>query len=358
MPGDIVIVGIGMMTPLGLDAEQTAASVEAGLSAFDQSSIFDRMLEPVVMGVLPDDVLTELNDDLKDEEFLTSRERRLLRLAQTAIEQATAPLKDEVKGLPLYLGLPEIATPIKLDPKQLLKRLAIQCHDGFDPSTSKAFLLGRGSGLLAVHQAMQVIKQGSVPMALAGGVDRYNDHYVTSIIDDQKRLNTSQRMDGFIPGEGAGFLLLASEDYARSNSLPVIGSIVASGTGEEKGHMYSSEPYRGEGLAMTVQTMLTSTNGRIAEIPTVYSSMNGEDHFAKEWGVTFVRNSKKIKEEFRIEHPADCLGDTGAASGPIMVGLAASAIRTGLVKGPALVYASSDTACRAAVIVTSELEVE
>lgn len=358
MPNDIAIVGIGMVTPLGLDAGQTVASVQAGLSAFEESSIFDRMLEEVVMGILPDDVLVELNEDLKDEEFLTSRERRLLRLAQPAIEQAMAPLRDNVANLPLYLGLPEIATPIKLEPKQLLRRLAVQCHDAFDPAPSQAYLLGRGSGLAAIDRAIQSVRQGSAPVVLAGGVDSYNDHYVTCIIDDQKRLNTSQRMDGFIPGEGAGFVLLTSEDYARSNSLPVLGHILASGTGEEKGHMFSSEPYRGEGLAMTVQTMLASTNGRISEIPTVYSSMNGEDHFAKEWGVTFIRNSKKIKEEFRIEHPADCLGDTGAASGPIMVGLAASSIKSGVVEGPALVYASSDTACRAAVIVTSEVEAD
>jgi len=85
----------------------------------------------------------------------------------------------------------------------------------------------------------------------------------------------------------------------------------------------------------------------------VFSSMNGENHFAKEWGVSYLRSHERFEEEYRIEHPADCFGDTGAACGPIMIGLALAGFHNEYLNAPALVYASSDHASRAACIVST-----
>ena len=49
-----------------------------------------------------------------------------------------------------------------------------------------------------------------------------------------------------------------------------------------------------------------------------------------------------------MHHPADCSGDSGAACGPIMAGLAALGIRDSYRRTPALVYGSSDRGARAA----------
>jgi 3-oxoacyl-[acyl-carrier-protein] synthase-1 len=54
-----------------------------------------------------------------------------------------------------------------------------------------------------------------------------------------------------------------------------------------------------------------------------------------------------------MHHPADCFGDTGAACGPIMTGLAALGIRGSYRRAPALVYGSSDRGARAAMMVTA-----
>ena len=52
-----------------------------------------------------------------------------------------------------------------------------------------------------------------------------------------------------------------------------------------------------------------------------------------------------------MHHPADCHGDTGAAAGPLMAGLAALGIRDGYRRPPRLVYGSSDRGERAALVV-------
>jgi 3-oxoacyl-[acyl-carrier-protein] synthase-1 len=81
----------------------------------------------------------------------------------------------------------------------------------------------------------------------------------------------------------------------------------------------------------------------------VYASMNGEQHWAKEWGVAQLRSRDAFDPAHVLHHPADCTGDTGAACGPLMVGLAALGMAGGYRRSPCLVYASSDDGPRAAL---------
>jgi 3-oxoacyl-[acyl-carrier-protein] synthase-1 len=63
--------------------------------------------------------------------------------------------------------------------------------------------------------------------------------------------------------------------------------------------------------------------------------------------VSFIRNRAAFLPDHHIHHPADCLGDAGAASGPIMLGLAAHGLHDLYRRGPCLVYCSSDRGQRA-----------
>lgn len=350
--GDIVVVGIGLVTPLGPDLAQSAANIRAGLSAFEESSILDKAFDPFVLATFPDDDLPPLDKELEKEQRLTYRESRLLRLAHLALAQIMEQVSGLKDGFPVYVGLPELQTSIPIDPVLFLKRLGLQCQLKLDPQRCQAATDGRASGLAAVHRAIASIKQGTERLVVAGGVDTFKDLYILGTLDMEKRINSPQTMDGFTPGEGAAFLALTTESYAREKGYSVLGRISGSAIDNEPGYMYSKEPYKGEGLARAVQAALSQRNGTGSKVATVFSSMNGENHFAKEWGVAYIRNTDSIESEFRIEHPADCIGDTGAASGPIMVGLAMRGMTKQYLTGPALVYASSDRALRAACVVT------
>ena len=85
---------------------------------------------------------------------------------------------------------------------------------------------------------------------------------------------------------------------------------------------------------------------------TVFASLNGENFGAKEWGVALMRNQSAFDEAFQLEHPAEYFGDTGAAVGPIMMGLAAMGLSKTYLTGPALVWCSSEFEQRGAVCVT------
>ncbi|OLD92129.1 MAG: hypothetical protein AUG84_02150 [Chloroflexi bacterium 13_1_20CM_4_66_7] len=181
---------------------------------------------------------------------------------------------------------------------------------------------------------------------LAGGIDCYRDLYVLGTLDMEQRVKSAANLDGFVPGEGAAFLLLSRAD-AGAGPLAAVTQVAQA---LENGHLYSEQPYRGDGLAVAIQ-QLVQLGAAAGPIQEVYSSMNGENHWAKEWGVAFVRNAPAFLQDHGMHHPADCYGDTGAACAVLMVGLAALGIKQGYRRSPALVYGSSDRGQRAAVVV-------
>ena len=348
----VVVVGVGMMTAVGLTAPETAASVRASMMQFSETSIRDHRFEPFVLAVVPDEGLPELHERLVNTIGLTSREMRLLRLAHLPLVESLGPLIDRGIRPPLMLALPEMETTLPLDRPAFLEWLSTQAGGVFDAAGSHASFMGRAGGLAAIGHAADLVRSGRLEFALAGGVETYRDLYLLGTLDMERRVKSAVHLDGFIPGEGGGFVLVASESAAARAKLTPLARVSPVVQGFEEGHLYSAEPYRGDGLALVVQQLVQAKNGA-GPIQEVYSSMNGENHWAKEWGVSFIRNSAAFVGEHGMHHPADCYGETGAACGPLLVGLAATGMAKRLVGSPALVYASSDRGERAALTLSA-----
>jgi 3-oxoacyl-[acyl-carrier-protein] synthase-1 len=245
--------------------------------------------------------------------------------------------------------MPENDQTFRLTDKDVLACLPEQSGVPIDASHSSVFFKGRAAGLLAVHAACESLRSGKMETVVAGGADTFKDLYTLGTLDMQSRVSSTQNRDGFIPGEGACFLLLTTRRNAQAKSWPVRGAIMASAAGFEKGHLGSEEPYQGEGLFATFTALFTAA-GAAKPVQTIYASFNGENHWAKEWGVTAIRHKSHLAGDFQIEHPADCIGDTGAACGPLMAGMAAIGIEQGYRREPVAVFASSDHGDRASAL--------
>lgn len=346
----VVIVGAGMMTAVGLTAAETAASVRASTMLFSQSSFYDRRFAPFTLAEVLADGLPALVDGTAPR--LASRQQRLLRLAVMPLRECLEPVRDRLPPLGLSLALPELSTTQPIVGSAFVQQLSLQVGGRIDPRGSDASHRGRAGGILAIGQAILTIQSGRAEFMVAGGVDSYRDPHVLGTLDLQRRVKSRLNLDGFIPGEGAGFLLLASAAAAARRGLPIIARTSRVAVGVETGHLYSSEPYRGDGLASTFQ-QLFAAHEAATPVAEVYSSMNGESHWAKEWGVGYIRNKGAFDQQHGIHHPADCYGDVGAASGPVMAGLAALGIRGGYRRSTSLVYGSSDDGARAAMLIRS-----
>jgi 3-oxoacyl-[acyl-carrier-protein] synthase I len=354
MPGDVVVIGVGMMTAVGLSAPESAASVRSRVARFTETSIRDHRFEPFTLAEVVEDGLPDLAPGVDNGAAPrpTGRELRMLRLATMPLRECLAALPAGAPAPGLLLALPSTKTTRPLDGKSFLTRLARQADGAFDLERSDASERGRAGGITVVGRAAAAIGAGQGTFMLAGGVDTYRDLYVLGTLDMEQRVKSSAHLDGFIPGEGAAFLLLASREAAAAAGARPLATVSPAVTALEPGHLYSDEPYRGDGLAAAL-AQLAQSGAAGGPVQDVYSSMNGESHWAKEWGVAFLRNRPAFAEEHGMHHPADSFGDTGAACGPLMAGLAALAIRDGYGRSPCLVYGSSDDGPRAALAVTA-----
>ena len=220
------------------------------------------------------------------------------------------------------------------------------------PVGSRLFPLGRAGGIVALKEAAQVLATGARHHIVLGGVDTYRDRWLLQKLDREGRVSSPFNSDGFIPGEGAGFLLLSSSRSAQKAGVPILGLIAGTANSFESGHRYSDQPYRGEGLASAFATLFGSSDSG-EPVGAVYAGYNGESYPAKSWGVAYLRHSRRFKEDFRFEHPADCTGDTGAAMVPLMVILSVIGMRAGYRAAPSLVWCLSDDGHCGAVLASA-----
>jgi 3-oxoacyl-[acyl-carrier-protein] synthase-1 len=104
---------------------------------------------------------------------------------------------------------------------------------------------------------------------------------------------------------------------------------------------YTGRPCLGEGLTQAIREAFASESLRAG---VTWCDLNGEHWRADEWSFAYLRTVERHGEPLRIRHPADALGELGAAAGPMLVLLAALDLthpRSALES--ALVFAASDT---------------
>jgi 3-oxoacyl-[acyl-carrier-protein] synthase-1 len=306
--------------------------VRSGLSRFRASPFLDRSFEPLRLSLVPEDALPPLAEPLMSES-LTSRHRRMLRLAAAAIEPTL-----EASPVPVFVGLhePELRNP-PIDETDFLAALGAQlAKPVLDLAKSHVFPNGRGAAYFALRAGLDALAAGA-PTVVVGAVDTYRDLALLASLEAEGRILGERVMDGFTPGEGAAFLRLhAGSPLARPAA--VFGGAT---TEHEPGHRYGSAPHKGEGLANALAKLAAEAMPR-AFVRTMLCGMNGESYFAKEWGVARLRGSQLFAPDMTFDHPADCWGDAGAATGALLLALAAHDLANGLRRAPALTWASSD----------------
>src|SRR2546429_4671617 len=125
MPGDVMVVGIGMVTAVGLTAAETAASVRSATARFAETSLMDKRFEPFTLAEVPEDGLCDVVENLATA-GLTAREARMLRLGTVALQECLKSLPPGEAAPGLALSLPETDTTRPLDEHLFLQRLAQQ----------------------------------------------------------------------------------------------------------------------------------------------------------------------------------------------------------------------------------------
>lgn len=342
------IAGMGMVTPVGANVEMTAAAVRAGISAYGESDFYGQDDDqPVTMGLVPDEFFAAVEIDIEEGDYYGAQYDRVIKMAVVALREVLSQVIIK-NPIPLIMAFPESDSNINSTFSKTLKTNLLSQKDlPLQKEMLHSIYTGRSGGIEAVEIALRYLYDQNHDYVLVGASDSYFQCPRLNYLDETNRLLSPSNSDGFAPGEGAGFFLLTKRhDLAKKINQQII-RIFEPGIGEEQGHLLCEETCRGEGLDKAIKKALSGFRG--SPVKSIFSSMNGEKFWSKEYGIAMVRNKIFFHDEVELNHPVDCFGDQGVAIGPVLVGLAATELLENALSSTSLVYSSSDGSGRSAL---------
>ena len=344
----LYIAGMGMVTPVGGNVAMTAAAVNAGISAYKDSPYYTQQSTPITMAQVPTEIFAGLEAEIDEGDFYNEQHDHIIKMAIIAVREACSE-QSITEPIPMILAMPEVEPDVDyLNSKQLIRNLTNNCAPWVSTALSRSISSGRAAGMDSIEFAFNYLYDLPYDFLLVGGSDSHCNYSRLRPLDNAGRLLTIGSADSFAPGEGASFLLLTRHlELAQVRGGHVV-ALSRPGIVDEPGHLGSEEPYRGDGLDQAFKKAIIDQPEE--SVHSIYSSMNGENHWAKEYGVAFLRNRKIFKNPIGFKHPADCYGDLGSATATTLIALAAENLFKNINANSHLVYSSSDTAKRGAIV--------
>jgi 3-oxoacyl-[acyl-carrier-protein] synthase-1 len=210
---------------------------------------------------------------------------------------------------------------------------------------------GHAGAIKALELAIKCIIEGTADLCLIGGVDSHLDAIAIASLESDRRLSRAGVRGGFVPGEAAAVVVVASQaGYTRLGLRP-LAHIRGVATGLEPRLIDSDEGLLGEGLTDVIKR--ASQNLRLPEerVENIYCDINGERHRTDEWAFTVMRAWNLFRDGTCYTTNVGSWGDIGAASAAVSCVLAVEGWRRRYAEGRrSLVWASSVEGLRGAVI--------
>ena len=305
------IVGSGLVTSVGLSAAAAAAAIRAGVSNAQLTRFMDWGGEWIAAHVVP----IESPDP----------RAKLLQMAATAIGECLASVACESStGTALVLCLPEASRPSTGNEvgESAVAELSSMVGTNFS-AHSCTISAGRVGGFVALHRARTLLYEGKADAVLVAGVDSYVNWPTLSHLENRYRLLTSKNSDGFMPGEAAAAVMV---------TRPVPGTALRCdglGFAQESATIEASLPLRADGLVEAIRAAARDADCRPQDFELRITGISGEHYYFKEAALAVSRLIRDSMSEAELWHPADCVGEVGAAAGPLAVIVAATACAKG-----------------------------
>ncbi len=280
----VVITGIGLITPVGLDRQSTWDSLLAGRSGIDRISLFDA--EGFATRIAAE------VDDFDAAALLGRKEsRRLDRFAQFACAATVEALEDagidmttedaDRVGVLIGSGVGGIITItdqheilLKKGPKRVSPFL-VPMMLGDMASGQVSMMIGAkgpnfstvsacATGADSIGEALEMIRRGRADVIVAGGTEAaicpigiagFNSCMALSTRNDDPQAASrpfDTGRDGFVLGEGAGLLVLESLEHAEERGAKVMAELVGYGASSDAHHVTQPHP-EGEGAARAMK---------------------------------------------------------------------------------------------------------
>jgi 3-oxoacyl-[acyl-carrier-protein] synthase-1 len=202
---------------------------------------------------------------------------------------------------------------------------------------------------IALQQARRLLYGENIPRVIIAGVDSLLVGPTLSTYEEQDRLLTSQNSNGFIPGEAAAAVLVGPALATDEAQLLCLGI----GSGVERAIEQSGLPLRADGLVQAIRAALAEAGCSLGAMDFRITDVSGGQYSFKEASLALTRILRERKEEFDIWHPADCIGEVGAAIGVVILAVCLAAARKAYVPGNnILCHLASEDGKRVAMVFT------
>ncbi|MDQ0588988.1 hypothetical protein [Variovorax paradoxus] len=332
----VAVASVGLVTSLGRDAASTCAALRASVT---------------------NPSLTRFRG--RDGQWINAHQvelgapwvgvSKLVQMALLATDECLAGIRETAMGgeLPVLLCTAEQQRPGRLADLDdaFFDGLRTGLGMRVDEQHSAIFPLGRVAALAALERARRLIVEHGCDRVLIVAADGLLSwpalkHYV-----DLDRVLREDNSNGFMPGEGAGALLITAaqvDDALRCTGI---------GVGIEPAPVLSGTPLRGDGLTAAIAHAMREAGLLADDIDFIVADISGEQYFFKEAALARARALRGHVRTLDLWHPAEGIGEAGALAGVATIAAAWTAMRKGYACGPrVLVHGSDDASYRFAAV--------
>lgn len=371
----VVITGLGIISPIGKNLEESWQGIKNKECGIDKISLFDNT-----------GYKTSLDAEVKNYDALNYFEpkqaKRLDRSSQFAIIAAREAFKDS--GITKEnTNFDRIGVFVSSGIAGL-KTIQDQCEVNFTkghgrispmfipmsianmPAGNIAIELGAkgesisivtacASSTHAIGEAYKTIKYGSEDVVIAGGTEASICEVGIAGFENMKALSNStdrlrasipfdKERNGFIMGEGAGILILEELEHAKKRGAKIYAELIGYGATSDSYHITSPSP-DGEGAARSMKRAIDDANIKQEDID--YINAHGTATHLNDLCETMAIKKALGEEASKKVKVSSTKGNTGhllGAAGAIEAIFSIKAITDGIIP-PTINYKVKDEDC-------------
>ncbi len=371
----VVVTGVGMITPVGKDAQSSWEALLAGRSGAAPITRFDTSAFEVQFAC-------QINDFDPAQHLNFKEARRMARYTQFAMVAAQEALNDSglsitaengprvgviigtgIGGAEAFIEAvhtndakgPRRVSPFAV-PMLMANGAAGQIAISFGAKgPNYAIVSACATGTNAVGEAWETIRRGDADAMIAGGSEAPLVPMAFAALTNMGALSKRNddpagasrpfdaTRDGFVSGEGAGVLILERLDQALARHAPIYAEMVGYGASADAYHI-TAPAEGGEGAARAIQMALKKANLRPDEVD--YINAHGTSTPLNDAAET--RAIKVVFGDYAYRVPISStksmVGHLMGAAGAIEAAVSVLTIRHGMIH-PTINYHHPDPVC-------------
>ena len=293
----VVVTGLGVMSPLGESVNEFWDSLISGKSGIGKITLCDT-------DEFPNDIAGEVTGFDPGQYIDPKEAKRMARFSQMAVAAAAVAIEDSKINisdedpwrLGVLIGNGNGGFPTTQDNADVLfKRGAMKMSPFFVPmilpnmaaaNVSRLFglkgytntvITACAAGNQAIGEAAEVIRRGAADVIVAGGCEAGISrlglggfHVIRALSRYKGDPSKASRpfdleRDGFVPGEGAGILILESLDHALKRGANIFAEIVGYGISSDAYHAVQPDE-TGEGASKAIELALKDAGIGVDEV--------------------------------------------------------------------------------------------